>query len=51
MSDNERKTNQIYKKVIILGIMASVAYYCIPELQRRVNVGVHYLINIWRRIK
>lgn len=40
-----------YKRVLGIGIMVTVAVYCIPELQEKVLARIDFIKNEWRKMK
>ena len=46
-----RKKISFYKKIIGIGIILTVAIYCIPELQEKIISGVTILKDEWRKLK
>lgn len=41
----------LYKKLVIIGIIAAVAVYCIPKLQEKILTSISFAKDEWRKIK
>lgn len=51
--DNEatKKKQPVYKKIIGICIILTVAVYCIPGLQEKIISGITILKNEWRNLR